>query len=166
MANSGFNLIKISNFPELTNLLSSDKIILFQTVNGNIVPDLSSVADLSSVILFPENMDEVTAKVDQVKGMITDAINYLRKNFITTSDAAAMYATITQLNTAIEKLESVQSFKERLSDRADKEYLEYFANRIKANIYGIKYNLGTGSWDGGKGRGYKKLLVAKAGVKE
>lgn len=159
-----YNLIKITDFPELSELLSSDKIILFEEENGNLVPSLSAVVELSAVALFPQDMEEVFERVDRTKETINLAINYIKKTFIPKSDAKKTYATIKQLNDELKKLETISQFKNRLSSKATKELLEAMANKIKSKSQFAKYTLGVDSWE--NAHGYKRLLVAKAAVKE
>lgn len=165
----GYNPIEIGSFPELTDLLSSDKIIVFeQTSNNSLSPKLYDVADLSAFAIFPENMDSVRNKVDAVKNSISDAIAYLQKNFITTSDAAAIYATIASMNAEMAKLEKTLDFMDKMTNKAETAYLDYLYNKIRTDCARIKARLGDGSWrvsGGDKGKGYKVIAVAVAGKK-
>lgn len=160
-----YNPIEINNFPEISDLLSTDKIIVFEKTDNTLSPHLYNISDLSAVVVLPENTDDIKNKTNEVKSIINDAINYLKKNFVTKTDAEKLYGTIAELNTIIQKFETILDFENRIKNKADKEYLDRLANRVKANYNAIKHGLGTGDWDGGEGRGYKVLLVAKAGVK-
>lgn len=157
------NPIEIDSFPEVSDLLSSDKIIIFEQTNNSLSPRLYNVADLSAIAIFANDVDDIEDKVNLIKGSILNAINYLQKTFITKTDAASIYAKITNLNTELAKLEKTTSFMNRMSNKAEMAYLDYLYNKMRAYCALIKARLGDGEWGhDGAGVGYKAVTASIA----
>lgn len=162
-----YNPIEINNFPETTDLLSSDKIIVFEGSNNNPSLHLYNVADLSVIAIFSLDTEDIENKVNLIKESIRDAINYLQKTFISKSDAATIYATIASLNAEMAKLEKTTAFLNKMANKAEMAYLDYLYNKIRTDCARVKARLGDGAWRHGdeRGKGYKVITAAVAGKK-
>ena len=160
---ASYSPVLFNDLPETDYLLSSDKIILFnEDSSGDLHPSLSTLIDLSSYIVLPSEIDEIIDRVSKIKDLLNNTILNLQKNFISKADAAKLYGTKAGLNEIANKFETVEEFNSLLADKAEIEYLEYYANKILANCSNMKYMLGS-EWHSDY-IGYKPLLVAKAGV--
>jgi len=162
------NTISIESFPELSSLQTTDKIIVFEKdSNEKLSPKLHPVSDLSNVVVTIDGIEDVAQKVAEVKTAIVNAMNYLRKTFVTKAEAADYCATTSSLEAELAKLEKTADFMDKISTKADITYLDYLYNKIRTDCARVKTRLGDGRWkvSGATGLGYKIITSARAGLK-
>ena len=164
-----FNAIRIEDFPETDVVLSSDKLILFDSETFS--PILCDVSDLSSIAVLSEiDGPFLENKVNAIVKMAENAKKYLEKNFITKADAAVTYSTQSYFYEQFSKLETSQMLNARLANKASAEDLDEKYNTVKNTINKIKFLLGASAHgkaeESRKWRGYKRIVSSKAAAKE
>lgn len=163
-----YNPIRIEDFPELTSLLSTDQMILFTEESGKLMPYVVELSALGQYALSVGALNELAEKVSRLEERYKEVEREFNNTYMTPAQVAAQYATKTEFNTQIAKIEKTEQFKASLSSKADDVYLEYKTNVIKNKTQAYKKLLGSDKWKDPAdsrlkiGYGYKRLMSQAA----
>ena len=163
--------VYIDQFPELTGLLSSDKIIAFERVDEeDYRPIVLEVGDLSAFFVGKEYVDVLSAKIAEMESKVDEVEKHFEK-ILPKDDDLTDYATIGKLETELSKLEKTSDFNAKLNGKADKTFLNAQYNSLLGKLQHLKATYSGAGHDAGKkwesnreyaGYPYKTVLAALA----
>lgn len=156
------NPITIEDFPETTEVLSSDKIIFF---NSEGTPYFVQMFDLSNVLVLASELDSLSSKVEELETKYEEMEQNFNNTYVTSTQVAEKYSSVANFQEQSTLIEKTESFKDKLSNKADATYLEFQYNALKAKCQDMKKFLGSrDNWNvnGERGKGYKLLMAGKA----
>ena len=159
------NPTTIEDLPEISSLLSSDQMILFTEIGGNLMPYAIELSSFSEFVLSANALADLSSKVSRLEDRYNEIEREFNKTYITESQADSIYSTISDYNGKMAKLEKTEDFKNALSTKGSKEYLEARFSELKNRVQDMKLFLGSRDWDGDNdedGWGYKRLAVGAA----
>lgn len=157
-------MITISDFPELSTLQESDKIVLFVKNDDGFYPSVEPLSSFSNVLIEKSQFNVLSSNIMQLISNEKDIENELSNNYPTTKFISETYATTSlfvQITNAIKKTSDLMN---DLNTKATKNYLDNKYQRVLFTMQDLKRILGSGGWSfgGEDGLGYKVALVSKA----
>ena len=160
------NPTHIEDFPEITSLLSTDKVILFNRTSAEeYVPSIVDISSFIEHVLLAGELQSLEERTKSLEKRYEDIEREYVKQYMTPEQVKEKYCTISSFDSTINKLEKVTDFKTKLNDKASKEYLEAKYNEILKKCQAMKRYLGSEKeWKNGSatGVGYKEIAAAAA----
>ena len=163
----------IDDFPELSGLQETDKIVLFyDNGNGNYTPRIEDISALSEILVEKEKIESLSALFNELEKqeekLEKDISNlYGDAEFIEENCADNEF-----FNLVTNKIEKIVDMLNKLNGKATKEYFETAYQQILLNIKNFKKIIGGSRWkiENGKNTetfyGYKGLLALRAQASE
>lgn len=158
------NPLRIEDFPEVTNLLSTDRVVLFTNNSGNLMPYLVELSAFSEYVLSAGELAALENRVEELEKKYSEVERQFNNTYVTPVQVKAEYCTIDSYNDIKADIETIEAFKNGLSSKASGEYAEASFSNIKRKAQDMKRFVGSYSWEttNGTGKGYKWIAVATA----
>ena len=158
-------MITIDDFPELSTLQETDKIVFFKrNVDGSFSPSIEELSSFKDMFVERRAFDELSANIEELISNEVKLEKELSNNYPTTAFIADTYATNTTFSQVVRGIKKTSDLMNDLSGKATQDYLENRYQHVLFTMQDLKRILGSGGWHFGSedGLGYKVALVSKA----